>query len=311
MITSVSLNPSVDKSVTIECFHFGSMNRVVDSRKDAGGKAINVAVVAAELGIETRCVGFLRRENGQIIENKLIKHGVACECLWLDGSIRTNLKVLDQSKGVVTEINEPGLPVTAAQLEEVTEVIARAAEDSDYLVLTGSLPPGVKAGYYGEIISMLSGSACRLVLDAEGAAFKLGVSAKPYFIKPNKMELEMELGRKLMNTKEVAHAALKLVEKGIERVGVSLGAEGALLAGSDGVFFTPALKVAALSTVGAGDSMVAGMLSGMLRELGGDEVLRRGAACATASVLKEGTGLADRAKIKELLSQITVERVDV
>ena len=309
MITTVSLNPSVDKGITIEAFHYGSMNRVIEKRQDAGGKAVNVAVVASELGMYTRCVGFLCKENGLIIEQAMRRHGVESEWVWLEGSLRTNLKLLDAQAGVITEINESGVPVIPARLEEMTELITRSADDSDYLVLTGSLPPGCPKTYYAEIIESLAGSSCRLVLDAEGEALRHGIEAKPYLIKPNRLELELELGHALGSMKDVARAARAMVDRGISRVAVSLGADGALLADEQDVFFAPALKIDVKSTVGAGDSMVAGMILGLMADASTDEVLRRGAACAAATISEAGTRLTGRTKFKEMLENISVERV--
>lgn len=124
MITAVSMNPSIDKSLTIERFQYGSMNRVMSSRRDAGGKAINMSVVASTLGLQVKCVGFLWRENGRFIENRLLENGVESEFLWLDGAVRTNLKVLDAEQGVVTEINEPGGQVSEEDLEKLTALCA-------------------------------------------------------------------------------------------------------------------------------------------------------------------------------------------
>ncbi|MEA4897743.1 MAG: 1-phosphofructokinase family hexose kinase [Christensenellaceae bacterium] len=311
MVTTVGINLSVDRGLVVERFQYGSMNRVAGSRTDAGGKAVNVAVVAAGLGLRARCVALLRKNNGRLFEDKLRRHGVESKCLWLPGSIRTNLKLLDAAQGVVTEINEPGEKVTDGQLKEMTGLILQASTDSDYLVLTGSLPPGCPKSYYAGIIRSLKGARCRCVLDAEGEALKAGIAACPYLIKPNRMELEMEVGHSLGSVAEVARAARALADRGIARVAVSLGAEGALLADEKSAYFAPGLRVKALSTVGAGDSMVAGMVSGLTEGLPTDEVLRRGAACATASVLEAGTRLADRAKCEAVIERITVERVRV
>lgn len=311
MITTVGINLSVDRGLVVERFEYGSMNRVAGSRTDAGGKAVNVAVVAAGLGLKTRCVALMRKDNAQLFEDKLRSHGVESRCLSLPGSVRVNLKLLDAAKGVVTEINEPGEKVTEGQLKEMTELILQASVDSDYLILTGSLPPGCPKRYYADIIRSLKGAGCRCVLDAEGEALKTGIAACPFLIKPNRRELEMEMGHPLSGVAEVARAARALVDRGIARVAISLGAEGALLADESSAYFARGLKVKALSTVGAGDSMVAGMVWGLSEGLPTDEVLRRGVACATASVLEAGTRLADRAKYEAIVGRISVERMRV
>ena len=309
MITAVSMNPSIDKSLTIERFQYGSMNRVMSSRRDAGGKAINMSVVASTLGLQVKCVGFLWRENGRFIENRLLENGVESEFLWLDGAVRTNLKVLDAEQGVVTEINEPGGQVSEEDLEKLTGLVCAQAEDSDFLVLTGSLPPGCPKDFYARLIRAVEGLPCKCVLDAEGEALHLGLQARPNLIKPNRMELEMAVGRRLDSRSDVVKAAAELARSGIDWVAVSLGGAGALLTDGEKTLFAPALKVPVNSTVGAGDSMVAGMLSGLLAEAPMEEVLRRGVACAAASVMAEGTRLTDKATYKSLLGQIKIEGV--
>lgn len=309
MITAVSLNPSIDKSLTIERFSYGSMNRVMSTRRDAGGKAINLSVVAAALGVQVKCVGFLCRENGRFIENRLMESGVESEFLWLEGAVRTNMKVLDAEQGVITEFNEPGVPVTQEHLEEMTELVCHQAEDSDFLVLTGSLPPLCPKDYYARLIRAVEGLNCKCVLDAEGEALRMGLEARPYLIKPNRMELEMAAGRRLGSRTEIVRSAVELARRGIAYVAVSLGGDGALLTDGERTLFAPALKIPVKSTVGAGDSMVAGMISGLLAEASLEDVLRRGVACAAASVMAEGTRLMDKATFKTLLGQIKIEGV--
>lgn len=309
MITAVSLNPSIDKALTIERFRYGSMNRVMSTRRDAGGKAINVSVVAATLGAETRCAGFLCRENGRIIENRLMAHGVQSEFVWLEGSVRTNLKVLDEEQGVVTEFNEPGVRVNAQDLAEMTELVCRLAEDSDFLVLTGSLPPGCPVDYYAQLIRAVEGIDVKCALDAEGEVLRRGIEARPCLIKPNRMELEMAVGRPLADRAGVIGAAKELARRGIDLVAVSLGAEGAILTDGERTLSSPGLHVPVRSTVGAGDSMVAGMIYGLMAEKPLEEVLRQGMACAAASVMAEGTRLTERSTYKSLLDDVMIEEV--
>ena len=155
----------------------------------------------------------------------------------------------------------------------------------------------------------MEGLPCKCVLDAEGEALRLGLQARPNLIKPNRMELEMAVGRRLDSRSDVVKAAAELARSGIDWVAVSLGGAGALLTDGEKTLFAPALKVPVKSTVGAGDSMVAGMLSGLLAEAPMEEVLRRGVACAAASVMAEGTLLTDKATYKSLLGQIKIEGV--
>ena len=285
------------------------MNRVKSARSDAGGKGVNVAVTFARLGLETRCISFLHKNGGKEIENRLITNGVSSAGVWLDGTLRTNIKLLDQSKNVITEINEGGAPVGEAELKKMTELIVHHAQDSDFLVLSGSLPPGCPIDYYRTLIEAAEGMNCRCVLDADGARLSEGLKASPYLIKPNQSELELLVGHPLSSLEAILDAAHDLIRQGVSIVAVSMGADGALLTNGDETFYAPRLDVEVKSTVGAGDAMIAGLTAGCLAELPLDEIFIKGVACATASVMTEGTQLIEKAVYKSLLSKIELQAI--
>lgn len=306
MITTVCLNPCMDRSISIAEFKYGGMNRVVNSRSDAGGKGVNVAVTSARLGLETTCISFLHRNGGKEIENKLFANGVSSAGIWLDGTLRTNLKVVDQSCMTVTEINESGSPVSPTDLQKMTRLILNRAQDSDFLVLSGSLPPGCPVDYYKTIIESTEGMKCRCVLDTDGERLHEGLKARPYLVKPNLAELEMLLGQKMESVEQVHKAALMLLSQGVSLVAVSLGGDGALVTNGEETLYAPPLEVSVKSTVGAGDAMIAGFTAGCLAELELSEIFRRAVACATASVMSEGTQPMDRALYRSLLDKIVI-----
>ena len=309
-MTTVGLNPSIDRTVQIGRFAYGGMNRVASVRDDPGGKAVNVAAVAAALGAKATCTGFLCREGAAYLASSLKAMGVETYFIKRPGRVRVNIKLVDDS-GVVTEINEPGEKVDEAALSALEALIARRAESETYTVLTGSLPPGCPKSYYARLIRALSGTKSKCVLDAEGEAFTLGLAEGPYLVKPNKMELEKALGRAVSSLREAALGALELLEKGAQIAAVSLGKEGALLGCEKGVFFAPALDVPVRSTVGAGDSMVAGLLCALGAGADAAEALRMGAACAAVCVTLAGTRPADAVSVRDLLGRIHVERMNV
>ncbi|MBQ2955052.1 MAG: 1-phosphofructokinase [Clostridia bacterium] len=304
MITTVCLNPAIDRSISIAEFTYGGMNRVKSVRNDAGGKGVNVAVTLARLGLETQCISFLHKNGGKEIENRLLTDGVKSAGVWLDGTLRTNIKLLDMSKNVVTEINESGAAVSESDLQKMNDMIARYAQESDFLVLSGSLPPGCPADYYRTIIESLEGTSCRCVLDADGAKLTEGLKAKPYLIKPNQYELELLVGRPLSSLDDIKGAALDLIDRGISIVAVSMGGDGAMITDGTQCIYAPRLNVEVRSTVGAGDAMIAGLTAGCLAELPLEEIFVKGVACATASVMTEGTQLIEKAAYKSLIPEV-------
>lgn len=306
MITSVSLNPSVDKMLTVDEFAYGGLNRAASTRDDLAGKAINVALVTAALGVETECIGFMFRDNGKPFEAKMMRHGIRSDFIWLDGSVRTNIKLFDKATGRITEINEPGTRVFESNTKKLLDLIARHAADSDYLLLTGSLPPGCPDDLYKTIIGMVEGLNCRCVLDASGEALKSGILARPFLIKPNIHELQSLVGRALNSVEDIVFAASGIVKEGVEVVCVSMGEEGALIVNRREALYAKRVEVNVRSTVGAGDAMVGGLIAGFLGEQPLEAVFRMGVACASASVMADGTKAIDRENYKLLFPKIQI-----
>ena len=309
MITTVCLNPAIDRSISIAEFTYGGMNRVKSVRNDAGGKGVNVAVTAARLGLETECISFLHKNGGQEIENRLIENGVQSAGVRLDGTLRTNIKLLDLSKNIITEINESGSPVSEEAIDRMTGLVALHAQNSDFLVLSGSLPPGCPIDYYRTLVETAADMNCRCVLDAEGVRLTEGLKAHPYLIKPNQYELEMLVGRPLSSLADIKNAALDLIDTGVSVVAVSMGENGALITDGSETLYAPRLNVEVRSTVGAGDAMIAGLTAGCMAELPLSEIFVKGVACATASVMTEGTQLIDKPTYKSLLSKVEVKSI--
>lgn len=307
MITTISLNPSIDRTVNVERFVPGGLNRVSSAHSVAAGKGINVALAVASLGVDAECIGFMYREDARLFEKRLMVNSAAYNFVWCDGNVRTNIKIFDQEKGEITEINESGQPVSEADLKRMTDLVALHAENTDYLIMAGSLPPGCPVDYYRTLIQTVDGLGCRCVLDADGDRLRYGLEAHPYMIKPNRYELEMMTGCELKSLKEISHAAYKYIDMGVSVVAVSLGAEGALITDGSQTLYAPKLAIDVKSTVGAGDSMVAGLVCGFIGDSDLEEAFRMGVACATARCMTEGYKVIDKAVYKSLLDQVEIE----
>lgn len=309
MITSISLNPSIDRTMTVESFTPGGLNRVVASSDVAAGKGINVALTVSALGLDSECIGYMYRDSASLFEKRLMVNSTAYDFIWCEGTARTNIKVFDRSQGVVTELNESGRTVESEQLERMVELVTRHAENSDFLVLTGSLPPGCPDDFYRTLIHAVDGLGCHCVLDADGDRLKYGLEARPFMIKPNRYELEMMTGSHLESVQEIRDAARQYIDMGVEVVAVSLGAEGALILEGDEALYAPRLNIEVKSTVGAGDSMVAGLVAGFMAENELEDTFRMGMACATARCMTEGYRIVDRTVYKALMDMVTIERI--
>lgn len=311
MITALCANPCVDRTVAIERFAYGGMNRILEERLDGSGKGVNVALASVQLGMEAACVGLLAEERGALIEDRLVAGRCQAEFVPVPGAVRVNMKVLDRSTGTITEINEAGAPVPPEAVDAMVALAVRWAARSSHIVLTGSTPPGCPIDIYRRVTEEIkrAAPACRVVLDAEGARMTEGLKALPHIIKPNRYELELLCGRELPTIEDVHAEAQRLLTAGIALVAVSLGGDGAYVSDGKQAFFAPAMNVPVRSTVGAGDSLVAGLL--LAQEAGANlaDAFRSAVAAATSSVTTEGTSLIDRALYQQFLPQVELRQV--
>ena len=307
MITTICMNPSFDKTVEVDSMTVGEMNRIRSARVDMGGKGINVAVVARRLGMDVRCVGCMGADGAQRLTAMMDAEGLQHRFLTVEGSIRTNLKAVSLDGKGVTELNELGAPLSKHALEEFLALACKETKDSDYVVVTGSLPPECPAGTYRMLMEALGDRRC--ILDATGQELLLGLAAKPFLVKPNLSELSATLGTELRTLRAIRDAALILLNKGAQNAVVSMGSMGAMLVGKEHTLYAPAVKVSPRSTVGAGDAMVGGMLLGLQRENSLMSAFRYGIAAGAASVMTEGTQLLRTEDFNNLLSQVKIQEV--
>ncbi|MBQ9941726.1 MAG: hexose kinase [Christensenellaceae bacterium] len=306
MIHALYLNPTIDQTVYLDSFEMGGTNRIKRQLTQGGGKAVNVAILLHHLGEDVCVHGFLYLENAAPIRSAL--SGINSRLSEYPGACRVNTKVVDLSRAVTTEINGFGPDATPTRLQAMEEALLAAATPQDILVCTGSLPPGCAKDTYTSIMRRFPG---RTVLDADGAALAQALAAKPWLIKPNKDELCRLLGQQLSTKEELLAAACRLTQKGVGIVAVSLGSEGALITDGKQAFFAPPLHVKVDSTVGAGDSMLGGMLTSLSKSDSLADALAMGVAAASASIALPGTALAEKSDILALLEQVRILPMDI
>ena len=308
MITTICLNPCFDKTVSVDRLQPGQVNRIREARVDQGGKGINVAVVAKRLGLDVQCIGVMGENGSADLAAIMDREGLKHQFLTVPGHVRTNMKVYSLDGQGVTELNEPGTPLTEADLQRFTKLAEEATADSNMVVLTGSLPPGCPEGTYRDLLKALDGKKC--ILDTEGKELELATKgAHPFLIKPNLREMEATLGIELRTMRAIRDAALLFIRLGVQHSVVSMGAMGAMYISSDKTLFAPALRVETKSTVGAGDAMIGGMLLGYEIEKDMAKAFRYGIAAGAASVMTEGTQLIVRSDFDALLDQVRIQEV--
>lgn len=309
MITTVTLNPAIDRTIIVNKFEYGSVNRVVSSREDIGGKGINVARILLALGCDARAIGFIGGNNYPQAEFLLKSDAIPTEFVIIDAPTRINTKLLESSTHTTTDINEAGFTVSAQEMEAVRQLILAYADNSTFLVFSGSVPVGLPSSIYREMIEMIP-SHCKIALDSDGLLLMEGIKASPFLIKPNIHELESALGRTLSGHHEIADAAAELIHLyGISYVLVSMGANGSILVTDDQALFASPLPVDIKGTVGAGDSMLAGFLHGLSRGCDIKASLSWATACGALAVSQEGTQTFAKADVEKFAKMVAISDI--
>ena len=302
MIVTLTLNPSVDRTVEVETLARGEVTRAVGGRVDPGGKGINVSRALASHGLPTRAVVTVGGAEGEHLVTLLRDTGIEIVPVRIRGAIRSNITIVEPD-GTTTKINEPGAELSTDELNSVFDAVRQAVESADWLVASGSLPPGTPAGVYADLVRSLSQSGTRVAIDTSGPAFDAVLPAGPTLVKPNRDELAEATGMRLTTIADVVEAACRLRDRGARTVLASLGADGAVLVDDDGAIHGQTPVVSPLSSVGAGDAMLAGFLAG---GGAGAHALTQGLAWGAAAVLQPGSGMPSPGDID--LASVRLER---
>ena len=309
MIYTVTLNPALDKTATVENLRLDSVNRISELRVDPGGKGINVSKVVRELGAKTVAIALLGGHTGTMLRNMLAELGIECKVLEVEGETRTNLKIKDPALKTNTDINEPGPEVTDGQLRGMLDGLVGEVGSGDIVVLSGSLPRGAAADTYKVWVAALKKTGAKVYLDADGDKLVRGIEAKPDLIKPNEIELGAMMGRTLDADEKIVEAARELIDGGLDRVMVSMGGAGELYVARDVTIKANPVKVPVGSTVGAGDSVVAALAYAQDKGLGLEDTMRLAMATGAANVMQSGTQAAPRELVDSLIDKVVVTRL--
>lgn len=310
VVLTVTMNPALDKTVQVSQVKLGGLNRIGDVRMDAGGKGINVAKVLRSFGIEAEAWGIAGGRQGQVLRDCLEQAGVSFSLQEGPGETRMNMKVVDSANLLTTEFNEPGIRLDSDQLRLFKEKFSDRLDGVRYVVLGGSLPPGTPADYYGTLIEAAHRKQIPVLLDADGDAFARGADAGPFAIKPNLHEWEQYCGCTFTGDRELRESAVQVMrDKGITIVHISLGAEGSLLVHEKGAFRTRPYPIRPASTVGAGDSMVAAMVYGLVQGLPLERIARLSSAAGTVTAALPGTQVCSLAEMLRQESNVELTKL--
>lgn len=303
MFLTVTLNLALDVTYRVPRLRAHESHRITDVTERPGGKGLNVARVLAALGHEVTVTGFVGGATGRAVQEQLTHTaGVVDALVPVAGATRRTIAVADTATGDTTQLNEPGPSITPAEwsaFQEAYEVLLRSASA---VALCGSLPPGVPVGAYAQLVRTARALAVPVLLDTSGEPLRRGIAARPDIVKPNADELA-----ELTGSHDPSQATRDARRRGAHSVVASLGAEGLLARTPDGDWHAAPPRAVHGNPTGAGDSVVAGLLSGLVERLPWPERLARAVALSAASVLAPVAGEFDRSAYEELLELVTVD----
>ena len=303
MIYTITLNPALDRTIWLDRIRDDVSNRILEEKSFAGGKSIDVTKVLKNFGIDNIALGFVGGFAGRELEGRLLNEGIQSDFVRVSGETRINIIIHEKETGKQLAFNARGPDIRPSELMQLVEQIERLP-CSEIVAIGGSLPPGVNLEIYRKIISLVKRCQTKVVLDVDGEALRQGIKAKPDVIKPNLHELSELVGRELQGLDEVVAAAREISRQGVQIVLVSMGAKGILLVsqGQEYMAVPPAVKVE--STIGAGDSSVAGFISGLVQGKELKECLVYAVAAGTATTLRQGTALSQKEDFNRLVPQV-------
>lgn len=308
MILVINLNASVDKRYEMTELEKGTVMRTLKVENTPGGKGIHVANVATILGEQCIATGFLGGKTGEFIEEKLTEYKIKNDFVKVNGETRECLAIITEDL-VQTEILEPGPEVSMEEQSEFVKKYKELLEDSDVIVASGSVPRNVPKNFYSSLITIAKNKGKKFLLDTSGELLKSGINAKPFFIKPNRDEIEALTGRKIESDSDALEEIKRFQEKGIELVVISLGSKGSIAGYKDKFYKVTVPKVKAINPVGSGDSYVAGIAVSLERGYSIEQMLKYASACGTANAMEEETGSVKENIVNELLEKIKIEKL--
>lgn len=306
-VLTVTLNPAIDQTISISNFAAGKVNRVKATLSHPAGKGVNVATVLDDLGVKTVLTGFLGRHNARLFDELFASRRMVDAFIRIPGETRTGLKIIDDVSHETTDINFSGLTPSPVDVAALLEKMAAVIPGNSWVVLAGSLPGNVDAGLYAQLIERIHALGAQVVLDTSSASLKMALRAKPNIVKPNHAELNELAGRELSSREEIVAAARSLlIEQGIRLAVISLGGDGALFITQAQALHALPPAVVVKSTVGAGDTMVAGIVYAHLQHLPLEEIARIATAMGAHAVTRIGAGLDHADAWKPLAEQVRI-----
>ena len=308
MILTLTLNPAVDRNVLVDRLVFEDRAYILSRGDSPGGRGINASRVLHSFGAKTFAVVTSGGKNGELFESLLASGGFPVEAVHIKKEIRTNFTITDKY-GLTIKLNELGPQLTNRDLERVEDAVARRLSKAKWLMLCGSIPPGVASDFYCQLIRMARGNDVKTLLDTDGEALLHGVEAEPTVVTPNQPEAERLLNRALITRAHFRDAAQRIKDMGAESVILSLGSRGAVATDGHRTIEVSPPRVDVLSPIGAGDAMAAAFVWARTNKSNFADAVRWGVAAGTATAQLPGLEFATREQTDQIYKSVEVKEV--
>lgn len=307
-VVTITLNPALDLTGSLSTLNVGSVSLVKQGNLHAAGKGVNVAKVLSDLGADVTVTGFLGRDNQEMFCQLFAEMGATDQFVRIDGATRINVKLVE-ANGEVSDVNFPGIQVSEQDIAEFENTLLTLAEDHEFFVLAGSLPSGVSPELCASWIEKLHSLGKKVLFDSSRDALSAGLNAQPWLIKPNDEELSQFVGRELATPAECREAAEQLADRGIENIVVSMGADGTMWLNQGQWLHAQPPRMDVVSTVGAGDTLVAGLCWGHMQNMEKQPLITFATALSALAVTQVGVGVPDIEQLNTLQQQIQLQPV--
>ena len=307
MIVTLTVNPTIDRVISVDRLAFEDRAYINSNRESAGGRGINASCVIHSFGGQTLAVLICGGDAGKRLQEHLQCDGLPFQVVPVENEIRTNLTITDKH-GLTVNLNEAGPTLSKAEVARVERAVTETLDRASWLMICGSLPPGVPPSFYGTLIAAARKKKVKTLLHADGEALRHGIEERPTVATPNQQEADRLLGRTLLTRTHYLEAAERMRAMGPESVVLSLGSRGAVGAFREGLFEALPPRVDAVCPIGAGDALSAAYAWAMERKNNGVEALRWGVAAGTASARLPGMKFASLEQTREIYQQVELRR---
>jgi 1-phosphofructokinase family hexose kinase len=307
MIYTLTLNPALDREMTVPDIALDCVLRATAVRTDYGGKGFNVSRALLALGVESTALGFVGGEVGKQLSQGLSRLGIPTDFIQINGETRTNLSIVTENHAHYFKVNEPGPLVTGPEAAALLEKVGSIIGAGDWCILAGSSPPGIQPTYIADVITQVQNAGAYAVLDMEGEPLRLGCAAGAFLVKPNAIEASVLTGKQITAPTSAIRALNIIHQVGAQQVVISLGKSGAVYSDGRQIWRAEPPHIAEHNPIGAGDAMLAGLVWCLQRNLTGGDALRWGVACGAAAASLDGTAVGSRTYVESLVEQVQVE----